>query len=58
MNPTNVKNQPQTQTSAPQPSGLRVRSDLRAGAWNCTNCEGTVNGNRLSRPTCEFCQRA
>ena len=41
---------------APPKIGLPVRTGLRAGAWQCNTCVGTVNGNTLFKPTCEYCQ--
>jgi hypothetical protein len=39
-------------------ASLQVRTDLRAGAWNCANCQGQVNGNQMFKPKCEYCQPA
>jgi len=58
MNTENLVNLPQDlQTGQPQ-AGLPVRTGLRAGDWNCNNCQGTVSGSQLFRPTCEYCQPA
>jgi hypothetical protein len=40
------------------PAGLKVRTGLRMGAWNCTNCQGQVSGNQLFKPSCGYCQPA
>jgi hypothetical protein len=40
------------------PAGLTVRTDVRAGNWNCNNCQGQVSGNTLFRPSCGYCQSA
>jgi len=49
------KNTPKVQTPLP---GLPVRSDLRAGAWKCSDCEGKVVGSQLFKPTCGYCYQA
>lgn len=51
-------NPPQDGQTDPPQAGLRVRTDVRAGDWSCNNCQGTVNGSQLFRPTCEYCQPA
>lgn len=48
---------PTTPPTKPQPS-LRIRSDLRAGAYRCSSCEGKVMGNQLFKPTCTYCEKA
>ena len=35
---------------------LKVRTNVRAGAWKCGNCVGTVNGNQMIKPACDYCQ--
>ena len=44
-------------TPTPKPAGLPVRSDLRAGAYRCSDCEGKVIGNQLFKPACNYCER-
>ena len=58
MKTTNLTHQQQTTLSISQKTGLKVRTDLRIGAWNCANCQGEVTGNQLFKPTCEYCQQA
>lgn len=36
--------------------GFSVRSNLRAGQWQCRSCQGQVNGDRMLRPSCSYCQ--
>lgn len=49
---------PPTPQTPPPVSGLRVRSDLRAGAWRCSDCQGKVTGSQLFQPTCSYCVQA
>ena len=58
MKTQNSDHQQQVQPTQPRQTGLRVRTDVRAGAWQCNTCVGTVDGNQLFRPTCEYCQPA
>jgi len=58
MKTTNLTNKQQTTFSVSQKPSLKVRTDLRIGAWNCANCQGEVNGNQLYKPTCEYCKQA
>jgi hypothetical protein len=37
--------------------GLRVRTDLRAGAWKCRDCSGTPVSNGLYKAKCDVCVR-
>ena len=58
MKTENPTDQQQASLTRPRHAGLRVRTDVRAGAWQCNTCVGTVDGNQLFRPTCEYCQPA
>jgi len=58
MKNLNLVEQPPTIPTVQPTDGLRVRTDLRAGNWNCSNCQGQVNGNTLFKPTCGYCQAA
>ncbi len=55
MMKTPTKNTPKVLHTLP---GLPVRSDLRAGAWKCSSCEGKVMGNQLFKPNCDYCYQA
>jgi hypothetical protein len=37
--------------------GLRVRTDLRAGAWKCRDCSGKPVSNGLYEAKCDVCVR-
>jgi hypothetical protein len=39
-------------------SGLSVRTNLQAGNWRCTACEGQAMGSSLYKSNCEYCERA
>lgn len=54
----NTKTVKTSSPKTPAPAGLPVRSDLRAGAWRCNNCQGNVMGNQLFKPDCGYCQKA
>lgn len=58
MKTQNPTDQHQASPTGPRHTGLRVRTDVRAGAWRCNTCVGTVDGNQLFRPTCEYCAMA
>jgi hypothetical protein len=58
MKTVNLPNQKLTQPAARPPAGLTVKTDVRAGQWTCSDCQGQVNGNTLFRPTCGYCQSA
>jgi hypothetical protein len=38
------------------PGGFSLRSNLHAGQWQCRSCQGEVDGDRMFRPTCSYCQ--
>lgn len=56
MNNTNSNHQQPTVQRDRLQSGLSVRTDVRAGDWNCNSCQGQVSGSTLFRPTCGYCQ--
>jgi hypothetical protein len=58
MNTPTPRNQKTATPTARPQAGLPVRTDVRAGQWNCSDCQGQVNGNTLFRPTCGYCQPA
>lgn len=58
MKTTKSTQQQHTTLTKTQKTSLKIRTDLRAGAWNCANCQGEVNGNQLFKPTCDYCQQA
>lgn len=56
MKTNTTLNPPQDKQAEAPRAAMRVRTDVRAGDWNCSNCQGTVNGSQLFRPTCEYCR--
>jgi hypothetical protein len=36
--------------------GVPVKTDLRAGDWRCTSCQGEVFGSDLIKPKCDYCE--
>jgi hypothetical protein len=44
-------------STAPVCGGLRVRSDLRAGAWKCRDCSGKQTATGLYEVECDLCVR-
>ena len=48
----------QTTSTRPYQESLRVRTDVHAGAWSCSDCVGTISGNQLFKPTCDYCRPA
>lgn len=40
----------------PTPAGLTVKTGLKAGNWNCRDCEGQVMGNAIFKANCRSCQ--
>lgn len=38
------------------PCGLSVRTNLQAGEWHCTDCQGEVMGSSLYKPKCAYCE--
>ena len=41
----------------PAASGLRVRSNLRAGSWKCRDCSGKPTATGLYEAKCDLCVR-
>ena len=41
----------------PSFSGFRIRSDIRAGDWRCSDCTGKTMGSSLFKPSCEYCEK-
>jgi len=39
-------------------TGMRVKTDVHAGAWRCTDCAGQANGSQLIKPKCDYCEVA
>jgi hypothetical protein len=39
-------------------AGLKVRTDLRAGNWQCRDCSGQIRGDQMLNPRCDYCQGA
>lgn len=37
-------------------AGLKVRTDLRAGDWQCRDCSGQISGDQMLNPRCDYCQ--
>ena len=35
--------------------GIHVKTDIHAGDWRCTACEGLANGSDLIKPKCDYC---
>jgi hypothetical protein len=58
MKTDKIVSQPQDGKNRQPQVSLRVRTNLRAGNWNCNSCQGQVNGSTLFRPTCGYCQPA
>jgi hypothetical protein len=39
-----------------RPAGVQVRTDLRAGDWQCRDCSGQISGDQMLNPSCDYCQ--
>jgi hypothetical protein len=37
-------------------SAIHVKTDIHAGDWRCTSCEGLANGSDLIKPKCDYCE--
>jgi hypothetical protein len=38
--------------------GIRVKTNIHAGAWRCTACAGQAEGSTLIKPKCDYCEMA